>query len=586
MAAGCPEGTKAMKKITLSMLFQNHMMLQCDKTLYISGTAAGVSRVRIVLHFGQEILSEGESAVENGRFVCTLPPVGVRHNLTLSLYAEDEPAPAIEVEDISAGDIWMAMGQSNMEYFLRYDADWPYTCLQKRDMEIRMFNVPQICYKNQQRILPDAGYWFCEGAPAWPAFSAPGYYFARKLREDFSAAFAAKTDADSKAHMPNAVSAAAVRNVPMGVIGCNWGGTPACAWMSEEDLADEPLNVWNRDYEEEASHYTAGELRQKSEEGWRLENSYHHAMEWRAVMYGLTEAEQKIWMMQHEDDPVIPMGPYHMYRPSGLYHTMLEPVTPFAVKGILWYQGESDAAHPDIYDRMMEKLIERMRTQFRDPSLPFLFVQLAPFGHWLGCGNEGYSIIRGCQQKVSESVPHAAMASIMDIGSRDDIHPKFKKEVGRRLALLAEKYVYGLDSVLADAPYPRTENPGAGSTETGAVKSGAAGLKTDAAKSGAGIPETGALSRPDRTHLVLRFDYAGTGLYTDETPEEGFLVLQNGAGVKIRSAEVSGDTVILTLDERVSSSPVRVSYCEKDYCTAHIWNSAGLSARPFHLEQI
>ena len=227
-----------------------------------------------------------------------------------------------------------------------------------------------------------------------------------------------------------------------------------------------------------------------------------------------------------------------------------------------------------------------MRTQFRDPSLPFLFVQLAPFGHWLGCGNEGYSIIRSCQQKVSESVPHAAMASIMDIGSRDDIHPKFKKEVGRRLALLAEKYVYGLDSVLADAPYPRTENPGAGSPETGAVKSGAAGHKTDAAKSGAGIPETGALSRPDRTHLVLRFDYAGTGLYTDETPEEGFLVLQNGAGVKIRSAEVSGDTVILTLDERVSSSPVRVSYCEKDYCTAHIWNSAGLSARPFHLEQI
>lgn len=77
---------------------------------------------------------------------------------------------------------------------------------------------------------------------------------------------------------------------------------------------------------------------------------------------------------------------------------------------------------------MMEKLIERMRTQFRDPSLPFLFVQLAPFGHWLGCGNEGYSIIRGCQQKVSRSVPHAAMASIMDIGSRDDIHPKFKRK--------------------------------------------------------------------------------------------------------------------------------------------------------------
>lgn len=121
------------------------------------------------------------------------------------------------------------------------------------------------------------------------------------------------------------------------------------------------------------------QLKAESLSGWEYEDDYHHQMEWRTVMYGLSESEQKEWEKQHSDEPLLPMGPYHHYRPCGLYQTMVLPIAPFTIKGILWYQGESDSGHPQIYDTMMCQLIQCWRDTFRAPDLPFLFVQLAPF---------------------------------------------------------------------------------------------------------------------------------------------------------------------------------------------------------------
>ena len=122
------------------------------------------------------------------------------------------------------------------------------------------------------------------------------------------------------------------------------------------------------------------------------------------MMYGQTWEEQQTWMKMHQGDPVLPIGPYHHYRPCGLYDRMLKKVAPFPVKGILWYQGESDEVHADLYALLMEKLIQCFRDAWMDEQLPFLYVQLAPFERWLECRGDRYPQVRACQELVSKKV--------------------------------------------------------------------------------------------------------------------------------------------------------------------------------------
>ena len=196
--------------------------------------------------------------------------------------------------------------------------------------------------------------------------------------------------------------------------------------------------------------YSTEEMDQLSLDGWKFEDSPAHDLEFRPLLYGRDYTWQEDYMKQHTKDPLIPLGPYHINRPGGLYHMMLEPLHSFPIKGVIWYQGESDAGHADIYDTLLETLITDWRQKWND-DFPFLFVQLAPFGIWLECTSENYSVVREKQQLVSDTVPNTGMVSIMDIGSYYDIHPKEKMEVGRRLALLARGKVYGED-ILCESP--------------------------------------------------------------------------------------------------------------------------------------
>jgi sialate O-acetylesterase len=193
----------------------------------------------------------------------------------------------------------------------------------------------------------------------------------------------------------------------------------------------------------------------------------------------------------------------------------------------------------------MAALIDCFRKTWQDESLPFLFVQLAPFGHWLECGSENYAIVRERQEKTAQTVPGAYMASIMDLGSFEDIHPKFKMEVGRRLALLAKGHVYGMEGLFD--------------------------------------PPEFALATRDGNQVVLTFSHAGAGLWGDSTPAEGFTVTQNGLPIRIFSCQIEGSAVKLQLDTH-SAAPLSISYAEEDYCTTHIWNAANLSMKPFHCE--
>lgn len=143
------------------------------------------------------------------------------------------------------------------------------------------------------------------------------------------------------------------------------------------------------------------------------------------------------------------IGPDHPWWPCGLYENMLVNVAPYTCRGVLCYRGESDEFHPEIYDQVLAVLIRNWRDLWHD-ELPFLMVQLAPFGAWLQNGSDAYPTLRDRQARAARDIPGVWLTSSSDSGMEWDIHPKHKRPIGERLALLALGHIYGRD-ILCDA---------------------------------------------------------------------------------------------------------------------------------------
>ena len=547
--------------LQLSQIFQPHMALQRDKTIRIFGTADPQTAVSAVLSDGSSSQANDSQAGPDGSFILELPPAcaGTGYSLTVSCGSE-----SVTLDDIVVGDVWLAMGQSNMEYFLRYDADWDHVrmdVLRKGpDRSIRMYNTPQIAYEGQEDPSGANGVWFCEEDEPWRSFSAPGYYFAKYLR-------------------------AQGITVPVAIVGCNWGGTPAQAWMSREYLEKPPLDRLWKNYIDSFSSIPENELKQASMKAWESERSYDHVMQFAAVLEGLSWDEQLTWMKEHEGDPEIPMGPWHHYRPCGVYDTMVRKIAPFSVKGILWYQGESNSGEDaSIYQATMEALVSCLRSTWQDDTLPFCFMQIAPFTRWLGCTGEGYAVVRHQQDLAAASIPGCYMSNVMDLGEHDDIHPKFKKEVGRRLALLALGHVYGQAGLCPDAPglLDAAEIQPAGSKSSTARRFRLTFDNCGSALAADSSPDTVICvytQQPD-SHSI-RWDEGDCSLLTQRyfTELTGF---DYSAPVPVRDVEIISDSVSFSADLDKADSSICISFAESDWCEVTLRSSDNVPAKPFH----
>lgn len=497
-----------MADLSLYFIFQSHMVLQREKPIIIWGTGEDDSHITVNLSD-----MTAETICVQGKWQVTLPPHNAGRNYTLTVSSNIPSQTPVILKDIAIGDIWLAGGQSNMEFFLKYDKDWEKVKQYKKNPDIHMFNIPQTAYPGHHRNIPGYGYWMQEDDASFETFSAPAYSFARNIQPHIQ--------------------------VPVGIIGCNWGGTTATSWIDEKELEKEPLSIYLKEYQDAIRPYSSEELSDISLRAWEFEDSAQHGKDFEPLIYGRDRAWQETYMKQHKHDPVIPMGPYHINRPGGLFHLMLEPLIPFAIKGVLWYQGETDAGHADIYDILLGTLIQSWRRLWKD-DFPFLFVQLAPFGKWLDCTSDGYTTVRDKQYHVSKTVPNTAMASIMDIGSYYDIHPKEKMEVGRRLSLLARNKVYG-EKILCESPEI------ASCTKNG-------------------------------EEIILSFSYASTLTITQDRND--FLLIQNDTKIPIQSVRAEKNQIFLTAPELQDTSCM-LSLGWADYAEIHIHNEAGLPIKPF-----
>ena len=242
-------------------------------------------------------------------------------------------------------------------------------------------------------------------------------------------------------------------------------------------------------------------------------------------------------------------GPtFFQYKPEGLFNAMLAPLLPYPIKGVIWYQGESNTDKPEEYFRLFSSVITDWRRHWGQGNFPFLYVQLANFLETKDQPSESdWAALREAQRETL-AVPGTAMAVTTDIGEWNDIHPLDKEDVGKRLALAAEKVAYGDDTVVSSGPLYHSME-----------------VKGDS--------------------IILHFTSTGGGLVAKGDGVLKYFAIA-GADKKFAwaKARIAGDAVIVRSEQ--VAHPVAVRYAWADNPEgANLYNTEGLPASTFTTEQ-
>lgn len=439
--------------VTPHGLFTDHMVLQRDMPIPVWGTGQPGERVavRMAGHSAETTVDDqGAWRVELDPL-----PAGGPHRLLI------EGRYRVAVRDVLVGEVWLASGQSNMQWPLNRSFEPEKAIAASSHPQIRLYTVPRRAAEEPESNVNGA--WQVCGPESSPEFSAVAYYFGRALQEKL--------------------------NVPIGLVGTNYGGTPAEAWTSREGLTTQ-----------ESLKYYLDRPRE-------LDNAQ---------------------------------------RPYGLYNAMIHPLAPMAVRGAIWYQGESNAGKAFEYQTLFPALIQDWRRVFRQPEMPFLFVQLAPFMDKTSePGDSAWAELREAQSIAASPEKKTGMAVITDVGDEKDIHPVWKQPVGERLALAALAIAYDQD-VEYRGPEPK---------------------------------ETAS-----NTEVMIKFAHAAGGLIAKDGPLTGFTIAgEDGKFFNAQAEIVSTDQIRVHCDE--VPQPKYVRYGWANFPQGNLWNGAGLPASPFRTDE-
>ncbi len=375
-------GTALHADVVLAPLFTDHGVLQRDQSVPVWGTA-DAGEVVTVTFAGQTVsttaTADGTWSVE----LAAMPANATGQSLTVA------GNNTLTLTDLLVGDVWLCGGQSNMEWPLRNTTDAATAIPAAAYPEIRHIKIERHIARDP--IATARGSWTVCTPETAPHFTAVGFYFARTL--------------------------AAEIGVPIGLVNSNWGGTPAESWLPPAALQDFDV---------------------------LLATTSHQATSYQGIYDGLVRYQEQLASWQADPEtvtkPNVPWRPGAENTSLVLNNGMIAPLAPYALKGVIWYQGEANADQPATYRTLFGAVIESWRAQFQQPDLPFYWVQLA---NWAD-GGIGWAYLREAQTQTLE-LPHTGQAVIFDVGDPDNIHPQNKTAVGDRLARLALKRLYGRD---------------------------------------------------------------------------------------------------------------------------------------------
>jgi sialate O-acetylesterase len=472
--------------VSLPVLFSDGMLLQRDLPIHVWGHSGPAERVSATFR------GETRSAVADdlGRWQLYLPPVAAGGPYDLTVSGSNQ----IVIHNVLMGDVWVASGQSNMEFKMRQlDNPQPEIAAAK----FPRIRIMRIKHAYSEYPLTDAvaeQHWAEVSPDSVSEFSAVAYYFAREIHQK--------------------------EKVPVGIIESDWGGTVAEAWTSMDALASDAALM--------PVFASRGNMMDAEAENLLID-PIHQAEIAKAKSAGLPP-------------PKFPWHPLEqMWAPAQLYNAMIEPLTPYAIRGVIWYQGESNSKlnRAPSYERLFQTLIRDWRNQWALGDFPFLYVQISNF---TSDATEDWAMIREAQLHALQ-LRNTAMAVSIDIGNPDDVHPRDKLDVGHRLALAARATVYG-EAVEYSGPLVRQ------------------------------------VTREDHS-LRVWFDHA-VGLHSKGGPASSFEIA--GADGKFVAAEARIDGQTIVVSSAAVASPLRVRYGWANSPTCNLFNGEGLPASPFQGE--
>lgn len=476
---------------SLPALMGDHMVLQRGMRAPVYGFAEPGEQVTVAMA-GQVARAVADA---DGRWLARLRPMaaGGPYDLRISAHTGEHT-----LHDVMVGDVWVCSGQSNMSFAVASSRDGQKEVEAADYPSIRLFAVQRDASATPRA---DCGGAWMRCAPATAAgFSAVAYFFGRGLHRDLG--------------------------VPIGLLQADVGGTPAESWCAKEWLAADPA--------------LRGLLKKRPEAG-------EYARE------GHREYEQVLhrWYLKSLQQTPATTPPMPQPWPdrwtgwsaTALYNAMIAPLTRHGIRGVIWYQGESNVGRAAEYRKLFPTLIRGWRGAWGQGDFPFLFVQIANFMARKPEPSESdWAALREAQTSAL-SVPRTAMAVAIDIGEADNIHPLNKQDVGKRLALAALETAYG---------------------RKGTVASGPASICV----------------RASRGKLEIRFRHAEGGLKAaDGGDVKGFAVAGRDGRYAWASAVIEGNRALVS--SPAVPNPVSVRYAWADNPACNLANGAGLPAVPF-----
>jgi sialate O-acetylesterase len=490
----------AWAELKLPAIIGDHMVLQQKQTNPIWGWDAPGTKVEVTFA-GQ---TKSAEAGADGKWTVKLDPVD----------ASAEPAVLIiegtskrEVQDVLVGEVWMCSGQSNMGMTVNGDWKGDLEALASNHPNLRLITVPIVGTQELQNDF--SGAWKAATPETIRGFSAVGFFYGRYLHE--------------------------ILGVPVGLINNAWGGSAAEAWVRRETIEKD-------------------ERFKTLVDGWKAREAQLGSDEAKAAY----EVALAAWKTKAEEAkaagkpaPTAPPSPDQALkgnaRPGNIFAGMVHPTLGYGIKGVIWYQGESNAGRAWEYAKLFPFMIEQWRAEWKQGDFPFYWVQLADFkAEAPDLFDAQWAELRESQTKAL-SLPNTGEAVIIDLGEANDIHPKNKYDVAARLVRWALAKDYGFKDLPHQSPKYR-ELSVAGNKAT------------------------------------LKFDHVGAGLRTVDVNDVGGFIIcgEDRQWVRAQAAITGNDTIEVWADG--VAAPVAVRYAWADNPVCNVLSKGGLPLTPFRTD--
>lgn len=394
--------------LSVAPVWRDSAILQRDRPVVVNGRASPGATVEVVLAEARATTR----ADAHGRWRATLPARAAWTRADAEIRSEGE---TLRFTDLLFGDVWLAAGQSNIAWSIDKSADATRHKADAADRPaLRFLVVPNTVADTPQRSF--SANWVAAAPATVGDFSAVAYHFARRLQAETGA--------------------------PVGVIQAAWGGTWIESWIPHETLASDPelSQVFPR-WQGVLDAYPAARAR------------YEPALrDWLAA-YRANGDRPPPGLPR----PAAPRGPGHPHQPSSVFNGLVHPLAGVALRGVLWYQGESNVHRAWIYRRQLPAMIAAWRELWGDPELPFVVAQLPRYGQPASFDADSeWAALRESQRIAVDQTPHAALAVLIDTGEPDQIHPADKLAPGIRLADTALAFVHGRADIPLSGPRLRS----------------------------------------------------------------------------------------------------------------------------------